>query len=86
MPYYFLVTFANTIILMLIQKSSRLDKLKEIYMMLFLVGFMWVSYGKYLFGMNDLYFWFYGYVTISYLQGLPIYDIQSAKFLPFLKS
>lgn len=114
MQYYFIVTFANAIVLMLIQKSDRADKLKKTYMLLLIIGFMWVSYGKYLFGMNDLYFLFYsffwmlgfnrvgciksrigvisaiilcptGYIITSYLQDLPIYDIQSAKFPPSLK-
>ncbi len=114
MEYYFVVVIINTIVIMLIQSSNRADELKKFYMLILAFAFAWASYGKYVLGLELLFFLFYsffwmlgynkmgkaksklglmvaflviigGFCICSYLQDIPLYNLQQAKFPPTLK-
>lgn len=61
LPYYAVVVFVNSVILMMIQRDSRRDQLQTAYMWTLLALFIWVNFGRYFFGLDVAYFSFYGF-------------------------
>ena len=61
MPYYIIVVVINALILMFIEKSTRESELKKFYAYSLVVIFLWISYDKYVFGLDLVYFVFYSF-------------------------
>lgn len=111
MPIYFLVIIFNTIIMMFIEETKRVEEYKKLYMYSLGFLFLWVYYGKFFFAIDIAVYSFYslfwmigqnrlikvknywklllyiaiagcGIIVTSYLQNMPLYNIQDAKFPP----
>lgn len=60
-PYYYVVIVVNTIVIMNIESRDDEKELRLTYMLFLLGAYVWVVSGKYLFGMDMIYFLFYSF-------------------------
>ena len=114
MQYYIVVVLLNSFLITIFETKLNSEILKKQYVVFLVGAFLWISYGRYSFGLDLTYYIFYsffwmlgllrwggilnnqkffasiviiifGYVFTSYLQNIPLYDLQTAKFPPTLK-